>query len=60
MSIEMENPKTPLELVDAARNHVAQIRIAMMVGDRRKMEQQIEKAEERLFTLQLEIEKSES
>ncbi len=59
MSIEMDNPKTPLELVDAARNHVAQIRIALMVGDRRKMEEQIEKAEERLFALQCKLEENE-
>lgn len=33
MSIEMENPKGLVELIDAAWNHVEQIRIAMTIGD---------------------------
>ncbi len=55
----MENPKTPLELVDAARNYVAQIRIALMVQDYGHAGRQIDKAEELLFALQTEIEKTE-
>ena len=33
MSIEMENPKTTVEKIDAASNYVAQIRLAIMTGD---------------------------
>lgn len=33
MSIEMENPKTVLELVDAAANNVAQVRLALSIYD---------------------------
>ena len=33
MSIEMENPQTPIQLVDAAWNYVGQLRIALGVGD---------------------------
>lgn len=38
MSIEMENPQTVRELVDAAWNYVEQARLAMMVGDRKHLE----------------------
>ena len=33
MSIELDNPQTPLEMVDAAANFVAQMRLAHMVRD---------------------------
>lgn len=52
MSIEMETPQTPLEIIDAARNWNAQIRIASMVGDNRRVEMAINKIESLLFALQ--------
>jgi hypothetical protein len=48
MSIEMDNPKTIMELIDAASNHVAQIRIALMIGDLRKAEDSIDRSSELL------------
>lgn len=35
MSIEMENPETVVEKIDAASNYVAQIRLALMTGDKK-------------------------
>ena len=49
MSIEMNSPQTVQEYVDAAANNVAQIRLALMVGDANKAFEQIEKAERLLF-----------
>jgi hypothetical protein len=34
MSIEMDNPRTTLERVDAAWNYIAQLRLALIAGDR--------------------------
>lgn len=59
MSIEMENPESPVELVDAARNHLAQLRIAVAVGDIRRALQSLDRAEELLFKLQTKLEESE-
>lgn len=33
MSIEMDNPQTPLELADAIGNLIDQIRLAVMIRD---------------------------
>lgn len=52
MSIEMENPETPLEIIDAARNWNAQIRIASMIGDSRRVEMCIEKIDALLLKLE--------
>lgn len=41
----MTNPETLLELIDAASNYVAQIRIATMVGDKNRIELAINEAE---------------
>lgn len=41
MSIEMENPQTVQDLIDAAWNHVEQARVAMMAGDRKRLEEAI-------------------
>lgn len=57
MSINMTNPTTLLELIDAASNHVAQIRLATMIGDRARVETSIVEAER---LLSLAMEKAES
>ena len=44
MSINLNNPQTLLEKMDAADNHVAQIRIALMVGDKSRALESVEKA----------------
>ena len=49
MSIEMDNPKTLLEKIDAAANYVAQIRIASMIGDTAQIRIAVEKASKLLF-----------
>jgi hypothetical protein len=49
MSIEMENPTTLVEKVDAASNHVAQIRLALMTGDKNHALAAVDKAGELLF-----------
>lgn len=49
MSIELENPKTGFEKVDAAANYVAQIRIALMARDTTRIEHALERAEKLLF-----------
>lgn len=60
MSIEMNNPQTPVELVDAARNYLAQTRMAVTIGDIRRGMQTLDKAEELLFQLQTKLEESET
>lgn len=60
MSIEMENPKTLLEIVDAAANHVSQCSIALMVGSREHMEIALREANRLLLDATCMIEKSES
>lgn len=52
MSINLKNPKTLLELIDAARNHNAQIRIAAMVGDMKRVEKCVDESESLLLTAQ--------
>lgn len=59
MSIEMENPKTLLELVDAAANHVAQIRIALMIGDNQKASASVESAADLLHRAVLKADEQE-
>lgn len=53
MSIEMENPQTLPELIDAAWNYVEQIRLASMVGDKARMELAINEAS-RLLSVAIE------
>lgn len=50
MSIEMENPQTLPELIDAAANYVAQIRIANMVGDCARLNRATDEAARLLST----------
>ncbi len=59
MSINLENPVTVLGMVDAAANYVAQIRIAMMVGDKSRAMHAVEMAERLLFNATCKIEESE-
>ncbi len=40
----MENPQTIKEMVDAAWNYVEQARLAMMIGDRKRLETAISEA----------------
>lgn len=49
MSINLENPDTILGKVDAAANYVAQIRLAMMIGDKGSALAAVEQAERLLF-----------
>lgn len=53
MSIEMENPQTLVELIDAASNWVAQIRLADAIGDKNHISKAISEAE-RLLSIALE------
>lgn len=59
MSIEMQSPQTPVELIDAARNYLAQTRIAVTIGDIRRGMQTLDKAEELLFQCQTKLEETE-
>jgi len=52
----MKNPITVLEKIDAAANHVAQIRLALMVGDKAHALQAVENAERLLFNATTQIE----
>jgi hypothetical protein len=49
MSINLENPDTVLGLVDAAANYVAQITLALRVGNGQHAEQCAEKAQRLLM-----------
>jgi hypothetical protein len=49
MSIEMKNPKSVLEKVEAAANLVAQIQLANMTGDTAHIKCSAEAAGELLF-----------
>lgn len=48
MSIEMENPKTLLEKVDAAANYVQQMYLSHMISDEAKFKEAHKKATELL------------
>lgn len=45
MSINLKNPETVLEKVDAAFNYVCQIRLAFMVGDTDRVLTALDEAE---------------
>lgn len=49
MSINIDNPKTTLEKMDAASNYVAQIQIALVAGDISHAKLAAEKASRLLF-----------
>ena len=49
MSIEMENPTTPLELIDAAANYVEQMALAKTIGDEKQFKKAHQKAGDFLF-----------
>lgn len=48
MSINLINPETVQGKVDAAANFVAQIRLAVMIGDKARIETAINEAERHL------------
>ncbi len=50
MSIEMENPQTLPEILDAAWNHVGQIRVALMCGNIERVQASLSEMD-RLFSL---------
>jgi len=52
MSIEMENPQAPIELLDAATNHIGQAILASRMNDRGHVESALEAAQRLLFRLQ--------
>lgn len=45
MSINLENPETLQGKIDAAANFVAQIRLALMIGDKARAQGSVENAE---------------
>lgn len=51
MSIELEDPKSPLELADAIGNLIEQIRLASMMNDKQHMAKAIDRAAELSFVL---------
>lgn len=55
----MKNPETPLEIIDAARNWNAQIRIASTIGDKQRVETCVDKIEALLFALQEKTERED-
>lgn len=57
MSIELDNPKTVYDKVDAAANYVEQIRIAIAVGDIKRANQSIDTIGQLLFDTMRQIEK---
>lgn len=59
MSIEMENPKTAKELVDAAWNYVEQIRLAFSINDRVRVEHAVNEASRLLSLVMEKLEESE-
>lgn len=59
MSINMKDPKTALEKIDAASNHVEQIRLALMTGDKERAMMSVEKASQLLFDAQQLMEEEE-
>ncbi len=60
MSINLENPDTVLGMVDAAANYVAQIRLALSVGNIPHAAKCAEQAERLLFNATCKIEETES
>lgn len=52
----MENPQTVAEQIDAASNYVAQIRLALMVGDKERAMNAVENASRLLFNAQCQLE----
>lgn len=59
MSIEIENPQTTKEMVDAAWNYVEQARLAMMIGDRQRLETAISEASRLLGNAMQKMEEDE-
>lgn len=59
MSIEMENPTTLTEKVDAASNYVAQIRLALMTRNVPHAMKAVDKASALLFDAMLLIQEKE-
>lgn len=57
MSIELDNPKTVYEKVDAAANYVEQIRIAIAVGDIKRANSTIDTVGQLLFDAKRQLEK---
>jgi hypothetical protein len=60
MSINLENPETVLGKVDAALNFVAQIRLAMMIGDRPRVDKAINEIERHLNNAMDQIQEEET
>jgi hypothetical protein len=58
MSIEMENPKTPLELVDAAANLVEQMYFSHMIHDEKTFREAHKKASEFLHQATIQLDES--
>ena len=59
MSINLKNPDTVIGMVDAAANYVAQIRIALQVGDVDRVLKSVEQAERLLFDAMRKLEEPE-
>lgn len=59
MSIELDNPETPLEKIDAAANYVEQMYLAHAIGDEATFSKAHERAGELLFEAMRELEAEE-
>jgi hypothetical protein len=59
MSIEMENPKTVVEKIDAAANLVEQMNMANMIGDKMHFQKVHKRASELLFNALRQLEATE-
>jgi hypothetical protein len=59
MSIEMDNPKTPLEQADAAANLVEQMMLAHSIRDEAHFKKAHKKASDLLFELIQQLEEKE-
>lgn len=55
----MENPSTPLEMVDAAANYVSQIRLCLQMGDQARAMKCVEQAERLLVNATEKLDGSE-
>lgn len=57
MSINLENPETVLGKVDAAANYVAQIQLATIIGDQKRVEKAISEAARLLHEAMVQLER---
>lgn len=59
MSINLENPETVMGKVDAALTFIAQIRIALMIGDMKQVDRALEEANRHLVNAMAQLEEAQ-